>query len=52
MDDDTCLPLLARDHPWMAASHGHRDVFWALSARTLMSRLAGIPEAYTPSNHL
>ena len=29
----------------MAASHGHHDVFWAPSAGTPMSRLAGVPEA-------
>ena len=43
---------LARDHPRMGASHGHHDVFWALSAGTPMSRLASVPEACTPSNHL
>ena len=50
--DGTCLLLLARNHPWMAASHGHHDVFWALSAGTPMSRPAGVLEACTPSNHL
>ena len=49
MGDDTYLFLLAQDHPWMAASHGRRDVFWAPSAGTLMSRLTGVPEAGTPA---
>ena len=51
MDDDTYLPLLAKDHPWMAAQYGRRDVLWAPSAGTPTSRLAGVTEACTLSNH-
>ena len=47
MDDDTCLPLLAQDHPWMATRYNRRDVFWAPSAGTPTSRLDGVPEACT-----
>src|SRR6185503_19965765 len=48
----TCLLLLARNHPWMVASHDCLDVFWAPSAGTPMSHPGGALEACTPSNHL
>ena len=40
------------ESPLPASSHGHPDVFWALSAGTPMFHPAGVLEACTPSNHL